>query len=77
MLRFSLAEPSRVTIAVFDAAGREVGRPVEGDLSAGMHSVAWPGSGSAPGSGVYFLRMTAQGASGARFVKKQSLVLAR
>ncbi|HET9326019.1 MAG TPA: immunoglobulin-like domain-containing protein [Candidatus Eisenbacteria bacterium] len=77
MLRFSLGERSRVTVTVYDAAGREVGRPLDDDVAAGSHAVRWPGKGPSPSSGVYFVRMTAMSASGQRFVKQQSLVLVR
>ena len=77
MLRFSLGQRSRVTLAIYDAMGREVGRPVDGEVAAGPHAVAWPSAGGHPSSGVYFVRMTAVAVSGERFVKQQSLVLVR
>jgi hypothetical protein len=77
LLRFSLGQKSRVTVAVYDAAGREVGRPLDGEMAAGMHTVQWPGANATPSSGIYFVRMTAVAASGQRFVKQQSLALIR
>jgi hypothetical protein len=54
---FALAEPSEVTLAVYDGRGREVARLVEGPLWAGSHAVVldargWP-------SGVYAFRFVA------------------
>jgi hypothetical protein len=77
-LRFSVPEPSRVTLAVYDAAGREVARPWDGDTEPGAHTVAWPsGSSHDLHSGVYFVRLTAVSSSGIRFDQKQTVVLVR
>jgi hypothetical protein len=60
-LQFSLRERSDVSIAIYDLAGREVLRLVNGELDAGLHSTAWTGrdgSGNAVQKGVYFVRMT-------------------
>ena len=53
-LRFSLAEPGPVTIRVFDLCGRLVASPVDGEVSAGEHSLQ---PASLP-PGAYFVRMT-------------------
>jgi hypothetical protein len=61
-VRFSLARPGLVELAVYDVRGRRVRVLVEGVLPAGLHTAAWGGraqSGDAVGSGVYFLRLTA------------------
>ena len=60
-LSFSLRAPSRVTLAVYDLAGREVAVLIDGELEAGDRSIEWDGrggSGSALPSGVYFARLT-------------------
>jgi len=54
----------RVTIEVFDVAGRRVTMLVDGHETEGRRSVTWDGtdaSGHTLGSGVYFYRMTASG----------------
>ncbi len=54
----------RVTIEVFDVAGRRVTTLVDERQDAGRRSVTWRGidtDGNALGSGVYFYRMTADG----------------
>lgn len=56
-VRFSLPSEERITLAVFDVMGREVGRLAEGRYAAGEHSVAWDASGFA--SGIYLCRLTA------------------
>jgi hypothetical protein len=59
-LAFSLPEPARVDMEIYDAGGRRVCRLVEGWYSAGEHVIAWrPGHESAadPGPGVYFCRV--------------------
>ena len=64
---FAIADPGRVEIAVFDAAGRRVRTLLADSLPAGPGSVVWDGVGDAGrplASGTYFVRLsTAQGAS--------------
>lgn len=55
-IRFALDRESKVTLELFDVAGRRVARPLEGvGLPSGQHSVRW----SAPASGVYYYRVRA------------------
>jgi hypothetical protein len=54
---FTVHDPSRVQIVVYDMLGREVARLVDADLAPGFHSVVFDGSGLA--SGVYICRLTA------------------
>jgi len=57
---FTMPEPGRVEIAVFDVLGRRVNTLIESVLPAGRHSVVWEGtdlSGDRVASGVYFYRM--------------------
>jgi endonuclease I len=56
-IRFALAEPSEVTLAVYDGLGREVARLVEGPLGAGAHAV--PLDAGALPAGVYVYRLQA------------------
>ena len=77
----TIALASVGTIAVYDAAGREVVRPLDGEADPGPHAITWAGTsrgGSPLGPGVYFMRLTAIPTSGGeRFVKHQSIVLVR
>jgi hypothetical protein len=57
---FTLARPSRVSLAIYDTAGRRLRRLVSGPLSEGYHSIRWDGAGPkgeplAPG--VYLLSL--------------------
>jgi hypothetical protein len=61
-LEYTLPAPGVVEIVVYDAAGRLVRRLGNGPQAAGVHEVRWNGrndSGTAVGSGVYFLRVRA------------------
>ena len=63
-VEFDLAEQSRVTVAVYDMMGRKIATLVDGVRSAGPHAVGWNGqsdSGQDLASGVYLLRMQAEG----------------
>jgi hypothetical protein len=56
-----LASPARVSLAVFDLAGRRIRRLVDRDLPAGQTPVSWDcrdDQGSALKSGMYFARLT-------------------
>jgi len=55
---FALPRPGHARLAVFDAAGREVARLLDGDVLAGRHEVRW----TAPAKpGVYFARLEVPG----------------
>ncbi len=56
---FDLRETSRVTMAVYDMLGRQVGMLVDGMMQAGTHQVTWD-AGDVP-SGTYLVRMEAGG----------------
>jgi len=57
-ISFTLAQPGRVRVAIYDLAGRLVKTIHEGDFPAGTNTVSWNGS-AGPGvhaaSGVYFV----------------------
>jgi YVTN family beta-propeller protein len=75
VLGVSLAVPGAARLSIFDAAGREVARPLDGWLDAGEHAVTWNGAtdaGAALPRGVYFVRLEAAGE-----VRTGRLVLAR
>ena len=56
---YTLAEPSEVTLAVYDLLGRRVATLVKEPQSAGTHEVDWVGA--ALPSGPYVLRLDANG----------------
>ena len=68
-VRFRLEAPGRAQLAVFDPRGRLVARLLDRDLAAGEHEATWRGSdaaGRSVPSGVYLLRLTANGATSVR-----------
>ena len=54
---YRIANRSRVTLKVFDAAGREIATLVDGQKEAGTHSISFNASGLS--SGTYFCQLTA------------------
>jgi hypothetical protein len=64
-IRFSVPAPERpVTLRIFDVAGREIARPVDGALLLGERRVVWDGrdgEGRIVPSGVYFYRLEVDG----------------
>jgi hypothetical protein len=61
--RVGLPAPTRAEVSVYHIAGRRVAQPLSEFLPAGYHTVRWNvrrGAGTA-GSGVYFVRFSAQG----------------
>jgi hypothetical protein len=61
---YAVAAPSRVTIRVFDVAGRVVRTLVDSHVAAGRRTATWDGttdSGERAASGIYFVRMEMTG----------------
>jgi hypothetical protein len=58
-IAFSLPEAQRVSLSVYDLAGRRVTTLSEGELPAGRHAVSWDCAGEA--SGVYLMRLETAG----------------
>ncbi|MFQ5904985.1 MAG: FlgD immunoglobulin-like domain containing protein [bacterium] len=61
-ISFNVPEPTRATLQIYDVTGRKVSTLVDGELSAGRHSVKWNGRdrfGQEVPSGVYIYRLTA------------------
>jgi len=58
-LSFTLRNAGRVSLAVYDPAGREVARLLDQEMGAGNHRVAWR-PGNLP-SGTYLYRLRAGG----------------
>ena len=73
-IEFSLKQQARVKLEIFDILGRQVTTLVEGELSAGLHTVQWRGvssAGTPVASGIYFIRYQGEGFS---FAKKMVLM---
>jgi hypothetical protein len=70
MIRFSLTRPSRVTIRIYDVAGRLVRTLIDERMEAGEHSLPFEARDLA--SGVYFYRLKA-----AEFEKTKKMVVLR
>jgi len=63
-IAFQTPHSGRVSLIVYDLLGREVARLLDGHLRFGRHQVTWNGlseQGIPAGSGVYFVRMQADG----------------
>jgi hypothetical protein len=63
-IHWQLARPGRVSLAIFDAAGRRVRDLVDGVSPAGLHETPWDGrdrTGARVASGVYFAKLVADG----------------
>jgi hypothetical protein len=61
-ISFDLPRPTRVTIDVFDVAGRRVARLADGPFEAGAHSLSWnleDGQGRGVAAGLYLVRVVA------------------
>ncbi len=74
-IRYELASPGHVTLAVYDVGGRLVRVLVDQTLPAGPHDAIWDGrgvGGSVSASGVYFYRLIASG-----FAETRKMVLLR
>ncbi|MEM1093113.1 MAG: S8 family serine peptidase [Bacteroidota bacterium] len=59
-IAYDLAAPSAITLAIYDAAGREVRRLAEGMQASGRHHATWngrDGSGGLLAAGVYLVRL--------------------
>lgn len=59
-IAFSLDQPGRASVVVFDTRGRSVRSLIDGPLAAGSHSITWDGTDEVGGrvaSGVYHVRL--------------------
>jgi flagellar hook assembly protein FlgD len=64
MFRFGLPHRTRVSLDLFDVAGRHVRALVKGEKAEGWHAIEWRGEtdhGSEAGAGVFFARFRADG----------------
>jgi hypothetical protein len=78
----SLPAPAMVTLVVYDAVGQEVRVLSRGEFTAGVHEIAWDGSGERGGQaagGAYFYRLTAipMDGGGEEFVQTKKMILLR
>jgi hypothetical protein len=63
-IEFSLPHPARIKLEVFNVLGQTVATLVDGERTAGYHTISWDGrdgSGSLVASGVYIYRVSAGG----------------
>jgi PKD repeat protein len=63
-ISFRIPEASQVRVEVYDILGKRVATLMDGNISAGTHSVVWNGNdsyGNSVGSGFYFYRITVNG----------------
>lgn len=70
-ISFTLTSAGPARVELFDVAGRRVAVPFSGQATAGLNHVRWDGAGlhgRKVQSGVYFARLTANGAHAARGV---------
>jgi hypothetical protein len=59
-IRFTIADPARITLKIYDVLGREVATLIDGEWrSAGAHEVEFAGNNLA--GGIYFARVTGEG----------------
>lgn len=72
-ISFALPEYSKVTIKVYDLLGREVRQLVNENMNMGTFMIDFNGSDLS--SGVYFVRMTADGRTGMRFTDTKKMLL--
>ncbi len=74
-IRFEIAEPTHVKLAVYDVTGRLVRTLVDADLKSDLYSVAWNGTDRGErrvASGIYFCRI-----EGGSFVRTNKMLLLR
>ncbi|MFZ4592283.1 MAG: T9SS type A sorting domain-containing protein, partial [Ignavibacteria bacterium] len=74
-ISFSLPMSSKVTVKVYDIMGREVRQLVNENMNAGSFMIDFNGSDLA--SGVYFIRLTADGSKGTRFSDTKRMLLVK
>lgn len=74
-ISFSLPMFAKVTVKVYDIMGREVRELVNENMNAGSFMIDFNGSDLA--SGVYFIRLTADGIKGMRFADTKKMLLVK
>ena len=74
MIRFRLGQAEQVILSIYNTLGQKINMLVNGEMTAGPHSVIWDGkdaTGREVASGVYFVRLEA----GGRMKAKKLLLL--
>lgn len=72
-ISFQLSAVSRVSLKIFNMLGQEVASLVDADRAAGFHQEMWDASRYA--SGMYVVRIVAEGKEGERFVAQRRMLL--
>ena len=76
-LAFEVAEPSQVTLTVYDVLGRVVATLLSGPQRIGKHTVVWDGTdqaGRPVAGGLYLARITASGPTQS-YTKAQQVIM--
>ena len=63
-ISYSVVEPGKVSLRIYDVGGRLVRTLVDGRIEAGRHRILWEGrnaGGTKVSAGVYFARFTTSG----------------
>jgi hypothetical protein len=71
-VQLSLARSGRVSLGIYDLAGRRVRSLIDGDPGVGLHVIGWDGrsdDGRAVANGFYVVRLRADGLSQSRTVR--------
>jgi hypothetical protein len=77
-IKFALPVESKVRAEIYNILGQRVATLVNEVIAAGYHTVEWNGtnaSGQSMGSGVYFVRLAAEGKNGKSFTEVKKLLL--
>ncbi|MDA0338094.1 MAG: PQQ-dependent sugar dehydrogenase, partial [bacterium] len=78
VIRFGLSDPADVDLRVYNTAGQTVATLVAGPRPSGSHTVVWDGRadyGEELGSGVYFMRLSAETWLGTQLETRKLLLL--
>lgn len=77
-IRFSLSQPARVTVKIYNIVGQEVTHLTNGRMEAGFHSLKWAATnnlGAKVQSGVYFYQITAFSDNNTKTMKIGRMIL--
>ncbi len=75
---FSLPAEANVKLVIFNILGQEVIRLVDGQMSAGNHTIVWNAddvAGNKLTSGIYLYKLTASGVNGNEFQDIKKMIL--
>ena len=79
-ISYSIAEPSKLSLVIYDVLGREIATLAKGNEQAGRYTVTWnsQSSGLPVSSGIYFARLRVlNGIGGVEFTKTIRLLLVK